>query len=776
MTTETLTLTMFSPTECVVKKTEKYDADVMEVIRHDKDFPVKYLRFLKAYHDGRRSSSYKEVIYQYAKSQEVSKMGRLYVRDMEGLQGFPHDIRNPLLDRHNWDCDMENAHYYLIVKLAKDWGNLPTTAIQHYISNRDEELARLGVSRRNAKTLYLMAMYGGDVTLHNEFYKTANEDPKDISHIAKVKAEVETIADLCWGKFPALRKYAKKTNSKFSLLSLLVQTEERKCLNEINDYMASVGRYVSVLIHDGCAVEKKDGETEFPAEHLRGAEALVFEKTGHTIHLVAKRFSHNYIIKKQDDLVDSAVNICDAWGAEQFAKLMGENIVKDEGEVWIFNKDNGTWSSRLADLKTAITKQGNKLIFKQMGAMGVKVFNFSGSVSKTNALIEKLPSVLPEQNGYFRSRITSDIGKLLFPDGIYDFKTGVFSKQFDREVVFRYVMPYSFPERDEVEIAKIKEMVFGVGDENQPFNTQSESDTLRHSLMRGSIGDHLWKKAVLGNGFTNSGKGCAYVITKTTFGEWVETFEGNSLLAKHYQGEPERENTFMMAFIDRRFAFSSEIKLDKNAKIDSNKFKSITSGGTDPIKMRLLNANAVSRINRATMFMFAQAFPDFEPPDDAMKERVRSVSWGKSFVDNPTKPHERKRDTKHMDYLTRIESGKAFLWVMIDTYDEWRSGGYAELELSANEKEATANLVPQFNFQEVFEEEFEITGKTGLGGDFVPYDDIKAHMEKSGFSGGRGGLLRELDALGLKSFEKKHNRKATTMRSGVRVRQKEAVE
>ena len=100
MTTETLTLTMFSPTECVVKKTEKYDADVMEVIRHDKDFPAKYLRFLKAYHDDRKSSSYKEVIYQYAESQKVSQLGRLYVRDMSGLQGFPHDIRNPLTSVH----------------------------------------------------------------------------------------------------------------------------------------------------------------------------------------------------------------------------------------------------------------------------------------------------------------------------------------------------------------------------------------------------------------------------------------------------------------------------------------------------------------------------------------------------------------------------------------------------------------------------------------------------------------------------------------------------
>jgi hypothetical protein len=767
--TETATLPPMFQTECVVKKTEKYDAEIMDVIRHDKDFLPKHLRALKEYHDNRKSSSYKEVIYQYGKGQENSQLGRLYVRDMSGLQGFPHDIRNPLLEKHNWDCDMENAHFYLLVKLAKDWGNLPTTAIQHYISNRDEELARLGVSRRNAKTLYLMAMYGGDVSLHNDFYRTANENPKDTSHIEKVKAEVDTIANTCWGLFTKYHKHTNgKKNKKFSLLSLMVQTEERKCLNEINEYMTSVGRYVSILIHDGCGIMKVDGEQEFPAEHLRGAEARVLEKTGHAIRLIAKRFHHQYQIKKQDDLVDPSVLIDDKYGAERFAELMGKDIVLDTKEIWIFNRNNGTWGNDIGDLKDAITRQGAKLVFKQMGAMGIKVYNFSGKVASTNALIEKLPSVLPERNGYFAERLDSDVGRLLFPDGIYDFMTGVFSKQFDREIVFRYVMPYPFPERDEKMIEKIREMVFGVGEETQPFNTQGDADLLRHALMRASIGDYKWKHAILGNGFTNSGKGCASTITKTAFGEWVESFEGNSLLSKHYQGEPERENTFMMAFIDKRFAFSSEITLLKERKIDSNKFKSITSGGTDPIKMRRLNQNSISRINKSTLFMFAQAFPDFDPPDDAMKERVRGVSWGKSFVDEPSKPHERKKDRSHLDFLQKVDSGKAFFWVMVDTYDEWRKNGYKELEKSAEEKTNTANLVPQFDFTGMLEEEYELTGKVGLNPDYVPFDEIRTYMEGKGFKGGRNGLLRELNALGLTSMEKKVNKKAVTMRCGVK--------
>jgi len=766
---ETLTLPVFSATEMVVKKTEKYDADMMDAIRYDKHFIAKYLRALHKYHDDRKSSSIKEAIYEYPEAQKVSQLGRLYVRGMSGLQGFPHDIRNPLLDRYNWDCDMENAHYYLIVKMAKEWGNLPTTAIQHYIDNRDEELTKLGVPRRVGKTLYLKAMYGGDVKLYNEFYD--NDDAKcgDGTHLVKVKAEVETIANTCWGLYTKYHKYAKKTNSKFSLLSLLLQTEERKCLSEINDYMESVGRYVSVLIHDGCAIEKKDNEKEFPEEFLRGAEKAVFDKTGHTIRLIAKRFQHNYVLKKQEDLIDTGIVISDSWAAERFVELMGDHIIKDNKEIWIFNSSNGTWSNDLSDVKTSVTKQGDKLIFKQEGPLGIKIHNYSGCVTKRSSLVEMLPAVVSEQNGYFQSRIASDIGKLLFPDGIYDFKTGEFSREFNKDYIFRYVMPYPFPARDEAKIAEIRNMVFGVGDGNEPFNTQEDSDELRHALMRAAIGDFLRKHATLGEGWTNSGKGLTYTITKTAFGDWVETFEGNSLLAKSYEGEPERENTFMMAFIDKRFAFSSEIKMDtkKNVKMDSNKIKSLTSGGTDPIKMRRLKENAVSRINKAGVFMFAQGFPDFEPPDDAMSERVRSVTWGKSYVDNPTKSHERKKDPSRVDYFRQIECGKAFFWVMVDTYEEWRKNGFAERALTQKQKASAQMLVPQFDFQEALDQDYEITGKKT---DFVSFDEIKAYITQAGFTGNRSALYRELGALGLVSEEKKINRKATQIRVGIRKR------
>lgn len=771
---ETMTTTIIN-TDVVIKKTEKYDAEVMDALRNDKDFLPKHLRALSDYHKNRRSSSYKEVIYEFPEQYRQNQIGRLYVRHMGGLQGFPHDIRNPLLAKYNWDVDIENAHYWLIVKLAKEWGNLPTIAIQKYIDNRDDELSKITDNRRNAKTLFLKALFGGNVKLYNEFYDDETEEPKgDLTLLHEIKKEVDTIANVCWARYAHWKKVAKKTNPKHSLLALVLQTEERKCLLAIDDYMKSAGRNVSVFIHDGCAIEKQDEEA-FPEEHLRGAEKYVLEKTGHTINLVAKEFKHSYSIKKDETLIDPSIIISDSWASSQFAQQMGDKLVLDGGVVWVFNQDTGIWSGDIADLKRAITRQNGKLIFRQQQPTGIKIYDYSGAVARTNALIEKLPSVLPQQNGYFLSRISSDVGKLLFQDGIYDFYTGEFSSSFNQNICFRYAMPYKFPVRDEERIALVRERLFGVGKGDEPFENKEDADTLRHSLMRASIGDFKRKIAVLGDGWGNSGKGVSQTAMKTAFGDYVATFGGNSLLAKSNEGENARENTFMLAFLDRRFAFSSEIKLLKDdakrtpVRIDANKFKLITSGGTDEIKARLLYGNEVSLINKATLFMFAQGFPEFEPPDDAMKNRIRSVKWSHAYVNEPTELHERKIDPTRVDFFREQKSGEAVFWVMVDTFEEWRKEGFAEPKMSEREKEATQELVPKFKFREVLEEEYEITGNTGIGStDFVPYDDIVQYMTRQNYPGGRGSLARELSALGLTSSQKKVNKKNVQVRWGIK--------
>ena len=166
--------------------------------------------------------------------------------------------------------------------------------------------------------------------------------------------------------------------------------------------------------------------------------------------------------------------------------------------------------------------------------------------------------------------------------------------------------------------------------------------------------------------------------------------------------------------------------------------------------------------------MFAQAFPDFEPPDDAMKERVRSVVWGKSYVDTPKLPHERKKDAHLVDYLGERESGIAFFWVMVDTYEEWREKNFEEPERTEEEMGTQEALVPMFDMKNVLEEEYVLTGRTGIGGDVVPFDELQTYLEGKGYTEGRTKLIRELTALGLPTAQKKVNRKTIQVRMGIR--------
>ena len=85
-----------------------YDADVMDAILRSKDmFSKDDLARLSKYKKGRRQGNTVEVVYHYGKGCEEDQLGRLYAKGGEGLQAFPFDIRNPLLEKHWPQAEMK---------------------------------------------------------------------------------------------------------------------------------------------------------------------------------------------------------------------------------------------------------------------------------------------------------------------------------------------------------------------------------------------------------------------------------------------------------------------------------------------------------------------------------------------------------------------------------------------------------------------------------------------------------------------------------------------
>ena len=492
-----------------IVKEELYDADVMEAILRDIDsYPKTELLKLKTYKKSRKQGNSIEVVYHYGRLCEDYQLGRLYVQNNRGLQAFPHDIRNPLLEKFYWDIDFEAAHHNIMLKIAKDW-NINIDNIKYYCENRDECLKKVSKDRKIAKNAFLKVAFGGHIKLYNEYYNNTQDPEGDISLLKEIEKETQNLMDMCYIKHQQYHDLIKKKiklkndimyniNPKASLFALILQTEERKCLLALDNYLKSVGRQADILIHDGLEVRKLPNEVKFPDEILRDAEKYIYEITGYKLKLVQKPYDHNFKFKEDPNII-----IDDIYAAKKFIEILDDNIVNDNGIIYFFNEDNGMWNCDDITYRQLINKNKKNLIFYDN--LTCKKINYAGSEYHINAIKKWLPALV-EQTNLISDNIDSSIGKLLFNDGYYDFKTNTFNKTFNRNIIFLKKINRNFPvERNENLINKVNEILF-----ISAFNYKNSldiGDYFKKSLCMALFGDYFRKKIYFAIGDTNSGKG-----------------------------------------------------------------------------------------------------------------------------------------------------------------------------------------------------------------------------------------------------------------------------
>ena len=750
---------------------EYFDAEVMDqILSHPDGYSKRDIQNLGRYKRSRKQANHVEVLYERGgKAAQAKNIGRLYPHDRQGLQSFPFDIRNPLLAKYYHDCDMVNSHYVLLNELAVRWG-LKHEAIQQYIKNRDAELAKVSSNRGVAKVAFLKVAYGGNIKLASDFYNDDGISPEgDATLLKAIEAEMKHIVEHCWKENKDLHKMcSSKDHPRFSCFSYVLQTEETKCLLEIVKFMKEHSREVGVLIHDGCCIKKTECEVAFPVDLLRGAERHVFETLGYPIQLIVKPWVHGFQAQEEaHPLLPGDLVVDDAYAAKRFCELMGDLFVMDNGELWVFNEETGMWGSDKSTLERVITSLNGKLVFKQMGAMGVKTYDYSGSVEKRSALVRMLPSIAPVRDGTMRSRLHSDINKLLFVDGIYDFPSNTFTPEFDPNIVFTARMPRKFVEKDaglEEKIAFIRENTFKI-----PFNGTGDDKTLLHELMRAALGDFTRKKAGVGLGPPDCSKGMTTMLVQTAFGSYSQPFNGNSLLHKGQSGgESERDNTFILKFCNARFAFSSEIRIPPDVKsniaIDGNLFKTLVSGG-DEIQARRLHENAHPIINKAQLFIFANDMPRISPATNDVSTKIVPINWSVTFTDNPVGPNERKRNPEMSKLYKQAEYGDAFFWLIVEEYQAWKAGGFKEIVLPETARLGLEDLLPAKKLGPLLLEAYEITHSIM---DCVSCEELYAYVKAEGWEGTENRLGRELTGLGLGIGKRKEGKKSIKLRTGIR--------
>jgi len=774
----TITETNVLSPDLKIVKTECYDADVIEVIARDKRFSKSNLQKLSQYKKGRSHANEVEVVYHYARGLETLRMGRLYPHNNLGLQSFPHDIRNPLLDKHYWDCDMENAHYVFMINIANKY-NLRNDAIKYYVENRNDCLARISDNRRIAKTAYLKTGYGGNVKLYSDFYADDGiEADGDLTQLKEVEAEIQPLVDVVWND-PAYKQIKKlrcikgRDNPKFSLFALILQTEECRCLLLIDEYLKTKNRSMDIYIHDGGEVRKLPNETEFPSSLLRGAEQYVLQKTQHKIKLVVKKMEHNYSPPPSinEILIDDDYEAC-----IKLKNVYGDRIIRT-ADTWYVNlPETKHWEQGDEFVKQLI------IITNFRKATEFGSYAYGSNATGCNNIFKTLCSshlLYPVNNNFINDINVATKDKLYFEDKFWDFKL---NKWFDIDQVIPLIYikrpAPTFENITQNEINDFEKQVL-----NMFSNNKDRSLYLRAMAraLSGNIGDKKW--FVL-KGERNSGKGILQKMCTASFGEYVCVYDPPMMKTNNNNDASEFRWVLTTQAHLKRVAFTNEVKniIGKtDLMMDGNAMKKVICSGGDVFQARNHHKGEVDVINNTTSFMSMNEIPQCKPAD-AMENMIL-FDMPFKFVDESEIEDDavmyRLTDTKLKDKIVQnTRWAELFLYLIFKNYKDCAISANEMSELNQAECAVVNKSTNATNPIALFKKAFIVNEDGWVSTEdirkvFAPakLSDVKlaSFLKDRGFFQKRGILVSIKDEFGndLKDEQGKIKKKSPQGYSGI---------
>jgi len=770
MATATLTVSQAVgiPADVSVAKTEVFDVDMAQWLLDKADLPKDDRRKLRMYMKERTCGNHRRVLYKLGKDCKGQFLGRWCVVGGQGLQALPHEIRNALADKYYWDLDMENAQPTILRQFCSRQG-WTCVALDTYVERRsellDEVVEQTGMTMAQAKTVVLSMFFGAgrdSIASLTPFF------------VNQLYPEILRITSQIWKfcdkdlKWLTGRKSVEHGKSKEgSAMSYILQTEERKILMAVERVLKHVAnRDVDVYIHDGCFVRKREGETELPEALIRDVEEIVRNETGYRIRLRVKPMPIAWERPDTQDLIPASVLVDDRFAAQKLISLLGDRILCMGDKVWVFDDQSGIWSSDTTLLGRIIAQRhSDDLIFRQEKEGREKIINYSGDLAHQEKLIRFVPRMLPNDDEFFKDHLASASRKLLFRDGIYDFRSHTFTPGFNRDVVFHHAVPMKFPmERNEEDMEFIRKIFF-----RDPFKNSAVGDVQLHHLSRALAGTELaMKKPIVVNiGDTSTAKGMLIRFLEYTFGDGVATtFQGDSLLLRDGT-----EATKALSWVDpiyrARIACASEITVnpEKPRPINGALIKNLSGG--DTLTIRRNNVDEYKINVESVLFLFANDVPPFSGDDSshAVRNRLVVVPYHYQFVDEHERklPHHKLRDETLETTVMQPRYARAFIHLVLDTMKSWDG---KPIVLPEECKDTRNEIAPATDLLEILSERYDITHDPN---DRIPIEDIRDFLKRRGSPLGSNSLGRKLTQHGFNQAQGIENRRRVYYRTGLRM-------
>lgn len=269
---------------------------------------------------------------------------------------------------------------------------------------------------------------------------------------------------------------------------------------------------------------------------------------------------------------------------------------------------------------------------------------------------------------HFMNELNCDRMLIGFNNGVYDldkrlFRPGVPSDMLSMSVGYNY-KEYSF---DHEYILGIKQFFEQV---QVDIQMREYILLLLASYLDGHVRDEQF---VLWCGDGGNGKSKVVQLFQASFGDYWGVMPCSVLTRK--KNKERVASPELAAMKSKRFVVFQEPESDDEIQIGL--MKEMTGG--DQITARPLLKNMIKFKPQFKILLICNKLPHIPATDLGTWRRIRVAHWNSEFVDNPTEPHQFKRDAKLSEKLQKWK--KAFMWYLITVYYPlYREKGLCEPE------------------------------------------------------------------------------------------------
>ena len=609
------------------------------------------------------------------------KFGRVF--SAVGSSNYSRKIRHTIYDKYV-DIDIINCAYSILVSICKSNG-MKCKYLKKYVNDRENILKLLSeeynTDRETVKKLFVSLINSGSFkgwTIEHNINGT------ETKFINKIINEISLISDVILNNNPKLIKIAEKankTNIKGSVMSNYIQIYESLILENVYLYCVKNGYIINnncSLAFDGILLLKEF----YKSSLINELEEEIKNKLGLSIQFKDKAMNEGFIftdeeinevVIAEEGLKDGVFNDLEA--AKKLYELY-PYFICCHSVLYVFDDELGLWTDKEEIIFKIISRYNKHLYLLTIDNKGETKKMVRGYGNSTTLKRQMMPELktLCINNNWMTETQFSSIGKLLFLNGYYDMKNGLFVDKFDPDIVFYYKIyrKYETTKRNANYIKDVKLRFI--------YNQLGEivGDYFLLNIARGLAGD-MMKKFIFGLGDTNAGKSTIVKGCVSAFGEYIGSFNAENLCFRNSSADESAQMRWALLLRFKRIIFSNEIKM--NTEVNGNMIKKISSGG-DTLIARVHGGLETEFIPHFLAVSFANDAPKISgiDTDPAINNRLKFISYTKRYVNNPTNEFELKINDNIDNEIETEEFKEAFQFIIFDAYLNFIHNNKNEIE------------------------------------------------------------------------------------------------